>query len=96
MTIFIVGCTQIETVPMMTIKNLLLFFAAVSFGVVYSAPATASVADAITEIATQSRHLADAGKWDDARTVLELNSAGQAKRSGLDLVLRSGQPPEKY
>jgi hypothetical protein len=57
----------------MTIKNLLLCFAAVNFGVVYSVPATGSVEDAITEIATQSRHLADAGKWDDARTVLENN-----------------------
>jgi tetratricopeptide (TPR) repeat protein len=56
----------------MTIKNLLCF-AAVNFGVVYSVPATGSVEDAITEIATQSRHLADAGKWDDARTVLENN-----------------------
>jgi tetratricopeptide (TPR) repeat protein len=55
----------------MTVKNLLLCLAAVTFGVAYSAPATASVADAITEVASKSRHLADAGKWDDARTVLE-------------------------
>jgi hypothetical protein len=75
--IFIVGCTQIETVSIMTIKNLLLCFATVSFGFVYSAPGTTSVADAITEIATQSRHLADAGKWDDARTVLENNAESE-------------------
>ena len=44
----------------MIAKNLLLCFSAASVGVVYSASATASVADAITEIATQSRYLADA------------------------------------
>ena len=37
----------------------------------YSTPARTTLADSVVELATQSRQLADAGKWEEARRVLE-------------------------
>lgn len=52
-------------------QNLLLVLTTASLALAYSTPAKTSLADPITEVAAQSRQLADAGKWEEARTVLE-------------------------
>ena len=53
-------------------QNLLLVWTTASFVVAYSILAETSLgADSVAEVATQSRQLADAGKWDEARRALE-------------------------
>jgi tetratricopeptide (TPR) repeat protein len=53
-------------------QNLLLVLTTASFVVAYSILAETSLgADSVAEVATQSRQLADAGKWDEARSALE-------------------------
>jgi tetratricopeptide (TPR) repeat protein len=55
----------------MVSQNLLLVLTAVSLALTSSVPAKASSEDPVTKVATQSRQLAEAGKWEEARTVLE-------------------------
>ena len=52
-------------------QNLLLVLTTASFAVAYSTPAETSSADQVTEVATQSRQLAETGKWEEARNLLE-------------------------
>jgi tetratricopeptide (TPR) repeat protein len=60
------------------INRNLLFVATASFAVAYSMPVLTSWADSLNEIAIQSRHSAEAGKWNEARTLLE-NQLSQTK-----------------
>jgi hypothetical protein len=52
-------------------RNFSLVVAIATVAVGYSMAAISSWADSVTEVATQSRHLAEMGKWSEARTVLE-------------------------
>ncbi|MBV8277983.1 MAG: hypothetical protein JO170_22345 [Verrucomicrobia bacterium] len=52
-------------------EKLLWLLKAATLVVAYSTPARTGLADSVGELATQSRQLADAGKWDEARSVLE-------------------------
>jgi biopolymer transport protein ExbB/TolQ len=52
-------------------QKLLWLLTAATLVVAYSTPARTSLADSVAELATQSRQLADAGKWDEAGSVLE-------------------------
>jgi len=52
-------------------QNMLLFLTTASCAVAYTTLAKASFADPINDVVTQSRQLADAGKWEEAGTVLE-------------------------
>ena len=51
--------------------DLLLVFTTTILAVAYSIPVQPAFADSVNEAAQQSRHLADAGKWEDAGRVLE-------------------------
>jgi tetratricopeptide (TPR) repeat protein len=59
-------------------QNLLLVLTTASFAVAYSTPAKTSSADQVTEVATQSRQLAETGKWEEGRNLLE-NRLSQTK-----------------
>jgi tetratricopeptide (TPR) repeat protein len=59
-------------------RNSLFVVATATFAVAYSMPAITSWADSVSEVAIQSRHLAETGKWNEARTVLE-NQLSQTK-----------------
>jgi len=54
-----------------TPRNALLVSATAILVMAYSTLATPSWADSISELAQKSRHLADAGKWNEAQKVLE-------------------------
>jgi hypothetical protein len=55
----------------MPARNILSVLSVTTFILAYSAVAKTSPADLFTKIAEQSRHLAEAGKWDEAKAVLE-------------------------
>lgn len=55
----------------MLARNILSVLTATTFFLVYSTAAQTSPTDLFTKVTEQSRHLADAGKWDEAKAVLE-------------------------
>jgi tetratricopeptide (TPR) repeat protein len=55
----------------MLARNILLVLPATTFFLAYVTAAQTSTTDLFTKVAEQSRHLADAGKWDEAKAVLE-------------------------
>ncbi len=55
----------------MLARNILSVLPATTFFLAYSTAAQTSPTDLFTKVAEQSRHLADAGKWDEAKAVLE-------------------------
>jgi tetratricopeptide (TPR) repeat protein len=59
-----------ETLPML-VRNTLSALAIVTFGMVHSTLAETSLSDSFTKIAEQSRHLAEAGQWEEAKAVLD-------------------------
>jgi tetratricopeptide (TPR) repeat protein len=59
-------------------RHLVLLITTAGFAVTYSTTASTGLADSISDTAMESRHFAEAGRWDEARTVLE-NQLSQTK-----------------
>ena len=51
----------------MLAQNILSVLPATTFFLAYATAAQTSTTDLFTKVAEQSRHLADAGKWDEAK-----------------------------
>jgi hypothetical protein len=61
-------------------RNIFSVLLVTTFLLVYSTVAQRSPRDSFIKIAEQSRHLAEAGKWDEAKAVLEEELAKKKRR----------------